>query len=218
MAFTRAHAWYAGAAAGAVGVLAAGYLVLVSPQMNNASDISTQVDTVNKSNQRAELQIAALKREYANLPELEGKVASIRVHLPTTPQEPTLLRQLSALASQSGVKLISTQVAPPQAMSLVPTAASGAKAVQAPGTLSQIGLGIQITGSFAQTRSFLNKLENLPRSVLVTALDISRQGDGASASYSLTTTITARTFMASDQASAATTTTPAAGTTGTSAS
>jgi len=216
MAFTRAHVWYAGAAAGAVGVLAAGYLLLVAPQTTNANDINAQADTVARSNQRTELQIAELKHEYANLPDLQAKVASIRVHLPTTPQEPTLLRELSALASQSGVKLVSTQVAPPQAMALVATATTGAKAVQTPGTLSQIGLGISITGSFAQTRSFLNKLENLPRSVLVTGIDVARTGD-TSANFTLTSTITARTFMASD-ASSASTTTQAAGSIGTSAS
>ena len=226
MAFKATQAWYAGAALGAVGVLAVGYLALVSPQISSAADVTAQKNTVTAANDKTELQIALLKRQFSTLPDLEAKVASMRVHLPTSPQEPTLLRQISALASDTHITLVSVQVSPPQATSSAVGAAG--TSVQTPGTLSQIGLNLQVTGSFANTRSFLNKLENLPRFVLVSGLNITRQGGsstpatGSSSSsnsdYTLSTSITARTFMVGDQTGGGTTTastTPAAGTTGT---
>jgi Tfp pilus assembly protein PilO len=228
MAFKATQAWYAGAALGAVGVLAAGYMLLVSPQLSNAADVSAQKDTVTAANNVTEGQIAALKKQFSTLPDLEAKLASMRVHMPTAPQEPTLLRQLSAIASDTGVTLSNAAFSPPAAMAGA-TTTSGAASVQAPGTLSQIALNIQVNGSFAQTRAFLMRLETLPRFVLVTGVNVTRNGGSssttsgsgaASSSYTLATTITARTFMVGDQsgaaaAAASTTTTTAGGTTAT---
>jgi Tfp pilus assembly protein PilO len=231
MAFKATQAWYAGAALGAVGVLAAGYMALVSPQLSNASDVTAQKDTVTAANAVTEGQIAMLKKQFSNLPDLEAKLASMRVHMPTSPQEPTLLRQLSAIAADTGVKLTGATFSAPQAMNAA-SATGGAAAVQTPGTLSQIGLNIQVTGSFAQTRAFLMRLETLPRFVLVTGVNVTRNGgssssstgsgssSSSSSSYALGTTISARTFMVGDQsgaaaAAASTTTTTAGGTTAT---
>lgn len=228
MAFKATQAWYAGAALGAVGVLGAGYLLLVSPQLSNASDVTAQKDTVAASNVRAEAQLASLKQQFAGLPDLEAKVASMQVHLPTAPEEPTLLRQLSSIASSTGVKIVSAGFTAPQP--LTQTSTTGAAAVTTPGTLSQIGLNVQVTGTFAQTRSFLLQVETLPRYVLVTGINVSRTGGGATQSGSssastssssantLTTAITARTFMVGDAsggAATSTTTSSGAGTAGT---
>jgi Tfp pilus assembly protein PilO len=230
MAFKATQAWYAGAALGAVGVLGAGYLLLVSPQLSSAADVTTQKNTVTHANDMAEGQIASLKQQFATLPDLQAKLASMRVHLPTAPEEPTLLRQLSAIAAASGVKLTNATFSPPQAMTQTVGSATGTAAVEVPGTLSQIGLSLQVTGSFAQTRAFLQQVEVLPRFVLVTGVNVARSGgtttpgagtttsSSSSSSYSLATTITARTFMVGDQsgnAATSTTTTSAAGTTGT---
>ena len=215
MAFTATHAWYGGAALAAVGVLGAGYLVLVSPQLTNASDITTQTASVTQGNQREQMQIALLKKQYADLPTLDGQVAAIRTKLPSTPEEPVLLRQLSAVAAINGVTLQSVQFQPPTAMG----AAGGggaATSVQAPGVLSQIGLGLTIQGSFVQTRAFLTAIETMPRAVLITGLDVTRQGDTGS-TYLLASNITARTFMAGDTNAAPTTTSGAAGSTTTAA-
>ena len=202
MAITLAHRWYAGAAAASVGVLAAGYFLLVSPQQSSASDISAQAANAEQANVAAQRQVDALKAQYQDLPALESQVAVIRTRLPQTPEEPTLLRSISALAKSSGVKLASIGVQTPVA--LVP-GASGNK-------VSQLPLSLDITGSFANTRLFLNGIEGMQRSMLVTGLAITRAtstGDtGPSTSPGgIHTVITARVFTASAE------TTPSVGTT-----
>jgi len=212
MAITVAQRWYAGAAAASLGVLAAGYFLLVSPQQSSASDISAQATTVEQANVAAEHQVEALKAEYQDLPALQSQVAVIRTRLPQSPEEPTLLRTISALASSSGVKLASIGLQTPAVLA---GAAGGAP-------VSQLPLSLDVTGSFANTRLFLNGIESMQRSMMVTGLSITRASANGAANVStgtptdgIHTVITARVFTASTGTTPTvglTTTTGAAGT------
>ncbi len=214
MAITAAHRWYAGAAATSVGVLAVGYFLLVSPQQSNASDITTQTGAVESANVAAQGQIDALKAQYPDLPQLQAQVAAIRARIPQSPQEPALLRSISALAKSSGVSLVSVQAQAPTPVG-GPVAGSTATAGSA---VSQIPLTIEVTGSFANTRLFLNGIESMRRSMLVTGLDVSRQGESADAAATassvnvIRTVVSARIFMASASAVPAVSGVTAAGT------
>jgi Tfp pilus assembly protein PilO len=190
-----AQKWYAGAAVASIGVLAGGYFLLVSPQQSNASDIATQTQVVASSNVATEAQIATLKAQYADLPSLQSQVAVIRNRLPQTPNEPTLLRSLSALATSSGVVLTTVQAQTPTPMVAGVTSGTATSALGAPGQVSQLPLSITVTGTFTNTRLFLNGLESMPRAMLVTGLDISRDSSTATVN-NISTVVTARVFMA----------------------
>ena len=188
MSITLAQRWYAGAAAASVAVLAAGYFLLVSPQPSNASDISAQAATVEQANAAAQQQVEALKAQYQDLPALQSQVAVIRTRLPQSPEEPTLLRTISALAKSSGVKLASIGVQTPVAVAAV---AGGAQ-------VSQLPLSLDVTGTFANTRLFLNGIEGMQRSMLVTSINISRATTpGSGNADGIHTVIAARVFTAS---------------------
>jgi Tfp pilus assembly protein PilO len=213
MAISAATRWYAGAAAASLGVLAAGYLLLVSPQQSNAADTTTQSAAVETANVAAQSKIDALKAEFKDLPTLQGQVAAIRTRIPAAPQEPTLLRSLQSLARSSGVELVSVQVNTP-----VP-AAAGAAATSA-STLSQIPITLEVTGSFANTRLFLTGIENMRRSMLVTGLTVTRQAADPAATTAagriggVRSVLAAKIFMSSAAATptvgaAQTTTSPA---------
>jgi Tfp pilus assembly protein PilO len=217
MAIGAAQKWYIGAAAASAAVLGAGWFLLVSPQYSTADEINAQAQTVQSANQATELQIAALKAEYKDLPAVQSQVAAIRTRIPQTPNEPSLIRTLTAAANASGVTMKSVSFqAPAPVAGVAANAATGTAGglLANPGQVNQIGLAIQISGSFADTRMFLNKLEGMQRAMLVTALDISRsEGDGQTSE--LTTAIQARAFMAnpgtvSSSATTTTTTAPAA--------
>jgi Tfp pilus assembly protein PilO len=201
MAITVAHRWYAGAAAASVGILGAGYFLLVSPQQATAADTTAQAATVEQNNRQAQAQIDVLKAEYKDLPTIQGQVAAIRTRIPQSPQEPTLLRTLSALAKSSGVALVSLEVQAPTAVSTAP--ATGAAAAGSAGTLSQIPVNIQVSGTYANTRLFLTGLESMRRSMLVTGLVVTRQAADASGTTTaarlggVQTAITAKIFMSS---------------------
>ena len=171
MAISAATKWYAGAAAASLGILAAGYLLLVSPQQSGAADTTARAASVEQSNVAAQQKIDALKIQFKDLPTLQGQVAAIRTRIPAAPQEPTLLRTLSALAKSSGISLVSVDVRTPTVV-----AAAGATTAQttAAATLSEIPLSLEITGSYANTRLFLTGLESMPRSLLVTGVAMTR--------------------------------------------
>ena len=180
-------------------VLLAGWFLLVSPQRASADDIATQADSQVSANQLAENKIKALKLEYQNLPTLQAELAIVATHIPQAANMPGLLRTLSEAARASGVKLTSLTPANP-----VPLDSAGATGgLAAPGQVNVIPLTMQITGPFANTRLFMNRLEGMPRSFLVTGLTIARDSAATgsttastSAPGTLVSTITGRVFAA----------------------
>jgi Tfp pilus assembly protein PilO len=204
MAISATQKWYAAAAGASVAVLAGGWFLLVSPQQSNAADITSQADAVTNTNHTTELQIAALKAQFKNLPQLQSDVAAIRTRIPQTPNEPTLLRALSTLAKSSGVKLTNLQVQTPAPVAGAPAVATtpGTNPLAAPGQVTAIPLQIEIKGTFADTRLFLNGLENMSRSMLVTGLDIIRDSSPTGGN-AIKTNVASRIFMANPGAVAA---------------
>jgi Tfp pilus assembly protein PilO len=194
MAISPTQKRYLAAGGASLTVLAAGWFLLVSPQQSSAADISAQTEAVSSQNQTTEAQIASLKAQFKNLPQLQTQVAAIRVKLPENPSQPSLLRAISAVAKSSGVKLVSIQMAAPQL--LTGGATSTTAATTAAGSVSQLPTNMEVTGTYAQTKLFLLSLENMQRAILVTGLDMQRDS-ADSTTTSIRSTITARTFMAS---------------------
>ncbi|MFN8167186.1 MAG: type 4a pilus biogenesis protein PilO [Candidatus Nanopelagicales bacterium] len=200
MAVSTTTKWYAGAAAASVAVIGAGWFLLVSPQKTSAEEITAQAQNVAQRNATTESEIAALKAEFKDLPQLQSQVAAIRTRIPSALSEPSLLRTLSANAKKSGLNLVSMQFQAPQPITSGTVAgaeAGGGNPFSAPGQVSQLPVAIQVAGSFADMRMYLNSLETMQRAMLVTGVDITRasaaDGNGASG---ITGTITARVFMA----------------------
>lgn len=220
MRFDGPVKWYLGAGLAAVLVLVAGWFLLVSPQMSNASDIAAQAQQQDDSNARQEAQIAQLQAQYKTLPDLQAKLALIQTHLPDTPQIPGLLRNLSAAAATTGVSLQSVSPGSPAPVG----ATSTAKNTKITG-LAEVPLSMTIQGQFANVKAFLAALETMPRSVLVTGVNISRGTGGtntgavpSATSSALSATITAKVFTAPAATSAPATSTTTTATTTTSGS
>lgn len=210
MRFDGAKKWYAAAALASVLMLVAGWLLLVSPQRQNAEDIGVQADAQLATNQVTQTKINALKAQYSNLPTLQKQLALVQTHMPQTPNEPSLLRLLTAAAKAAGVELVSVTPAPPTP--LVSTGAAGKSTSTAPdlsaaGTVGVISLAIKVKGQFANTRLFLSNIEAMPRSLLVTNLSIARDDQAGKPDGpppgTLDTTITGRVFTANPGQAAA---------------
>jgi Tfp pilus assembly protein PilO len=219
--------WYGGAALAAVLVLLAGYFLLVSPTRSTADEVSAQVQAQNDANDATQLRIDALKAQYKNLPDLQKDLAALQTHLPTTPQMPALLRSLSTAAARSGVTLVSVTPANPTALSTNGQAAGPLTSANAsaPGAVSDYPVAIAIQGNFANVKLFMASLEAIPRSVLVTGLNVTRAGESqggvdasSTANGALKAMISAHVFSATPGSAVApaqtTTTTTTAGATG----
>jgi len=219
--------WYGAAALSAVLVLLAGYFLLVSPARSNAEEITVAAQAQTDANTALQARIDQLKAQYKDLPDLQKDLAALQTHLPTTPQMPALLRSLSAAASRSGVVLVSVTPANPTALSTNGQASGPITAANtgAPGAVSDYPLAIAIQGNFANVKLFMASLEALPRSVLVTGLNVTRAGEAqggtdatSTADGALKAMISAHVFSATPGSAVApaqtTTTTTTAGATG----
>ena len=196
MSVGRAARWYIAAGVSAVLVLVAGWFLLVSPQRATAEEIRLSVDAQEQTNRATEAQIATLKAQFKDLPELQKQTAAIRSKMPTTPGMASLLRQLSTLAKTSGVKLVA--VTPAQPTPLLAGAAGSSASLDAPGQVNQVPVSVAVTGRFANVRLFLSGVEKMQRAMLVTGLSIARD-DSASESApgnQLKVDLTSRVFIA----------------------
>jgi len=195
-----AKAWYAGAALAAALVMIAGWFFLISPQQGQAAEIQATADAKSGNIQSLQLQLAKLKADSKNLPNLQKQAAALRSHLPSTPNMPALLRDISAQATASGVSLVGVTPQQPTRLSAIPNqgAASGASSLTGSGQVNEIPLTIQITGNFAQVRTFLTDIEKMQRSILLTDVDITRADatQDVAGSKELKATLSGRTFMA----------------------
>ena len=210
MTVGRAARWYLAAGLSAVLVLVAGWFLLVAPQRATAEETQLQAESKEATNLATEQQIASLKAQYKDLPDIEKQTAAIRTKLPQSPAMPSLIRQLSSLAKSSGVTLVS--VAPQTPVPL--TDVGGAQATLAtPGQVNQIPLSIQVVGRFANVRLFLSGVERLDRAVLLTGVTIKRSetAEDSASTGALEVDLSGRTFMANKgvapKPAAATTTT-----------
>jgi Tfp pilus assembly protein PilO len=129
-----------------------------------------------------------LKAQAQDLPKQEAFLAQIRRQLPDNPALPTLIRNLTSAAGKSGVELTSltpelpVAVLAPVAVVAAPTAttapADEGSAAPAPvaappaPTLYQVPITVKTSGSYFETEQFLNKLEGLKRSFLVTGFSL----------------------------------------------
>lgn len=217
MSVGRAARWYIAAGLSAVLVLVAGWFVLVAPQRATAEETQLTAESKEAANLSTEQQIASLKAQYKDLPDIEKQTAAIRSKLPQSPSMPSLIRQLSALAKTSGVVLVA--VAPQTPVALTEVAAGpGQGSLATPGQVNQIPLTIKVTGRFANVRLFMSGVERLDRAVLITDVTIKRDeaSEDSAATNTLEVDLSGRTFMANKGVApaAATTTSTTEGSTG----
>jgi Tfp pilus assembly protein PilO len=221
---------------GCLGVLAAGWFLLVSPKNTEAADLRSQADTQVGSNATLETQLASLKARAKELPKQQAKLAAIAARIPDNPALPAVVRALTTAATSNGVELISLTPAPPAvvgaataAAPAAPAAPGAAPAAPAAGTtagqLAQIGLTLNVIGGYFQVEKFIAAIENLPRSMRITTVSIAPGANplkkaGSSSvddGKTLSATITGQVYMAANRPPALAVTIPGQTVTGTGA-
>src|SRR4051794_20139182 len=85
-----------------VGVLAAGWFLMVSPQRSHASELRTQAATQQQSTASLQTQVAQLKQQAKDKPAQQRTLMKIATQIPDNPQLPTLIRDLTAAAHDAG--------------------------------------------------------------------------------------------------------------------
>jgi len=237
--------WSLLAAVLVIAILAAGWFLLVSPKRSEAAGLREQAVSQEDANARLLQQLEVLKAQQAELPKKRAELAVMRAQIPDNPALPTLIRDLTAAGRKVGASIDSMAPAVPvPAVAATPVApvtttetttestgeestTPAAPAAPPAPSLYQVPLTLNVTGSYFELEQFVNKLEGLKRSFLVTGFTLS-PASGADTSATGTTTepnapapgdltlaLQGRVFLAPTTAPAATTQPAPAATTAT---
>jgi Tfp pilus assembly protein PilO len=205
------------------------YFLLWSPQGKKIDAAEERRETAEQTNDDLEVTLARLEDLEARRPELEDQLAQLRRAVPDQPQLARFFLSAHEAAGSSGVELKTVTPTRPAADATATTAApattsttaasgSGDAATTAttapagPAAPSAINVTMVVDGGYFQVLDFLNRVDDMPRVVVVDSLDIGaiEGADAETPSGDLTATITARMFTGAQPTDA----TGAAGTTG----
>lgn len=180
---SRTRTWSAATAGICVLLTVAAWFLLIGPKRAEAADLRDQTVAQDQANDQTRLRIQQLKAQYAELPAKQAELAVIKQQLPDNPALPTLIRTLTAMADASGVTLVSLAPAPPALFvnaagpvtpvaAPAPTPAPGttpapgvapaAGTAPAAGSTAQllgIATSVVITGDYASSTLFVQKLQ-----------------------------------------------------------
>jgi Tfp pilus assembly protein PilO len=214
-----------------VGILAASWFLLVSPKRSSASEIRGKATAQQASNDALVQQLNELKAQSLDLPKQKAQLAVMRKQIPDNPALPTLVRDLTAAGKRVGVQVLSIKPGTPTAatVAVAPAPVAATDTTAADGTtdgtpattgtpttptvvapaaapLYVLPLGLTITGSYFEVEQFINKLEGMQRTFLLTAFDLKPLGSstttaGSTATDGLTLNVTGQVFLSPNVAS-----------------
>ena len=202
--------WVALTVVGCLGIMAAGWFLLVSPKRTEAAEIRDQAVAQEATNAGLRTQLEVLQAQAKDLPKKQADLARVAAKIPDNPGMPGLIRALTAAGTSAGVQLVSVTpgapapvaVAAPVAGAPAPDAAAAAPAAPAPaaadpnapaaagpaGSLAEIPVALNVVGGYFEVSQFLANLENLPRAYRVTGLTLAPGSSPTSTSKEKTST------------------------------
>jgi len=176
-------------------LLAAGFFLLVKPKKSQIQTINAQTASEQSSNATLKSQIAMLQQQQAGLVGKQVVLREVAQRIPSDPEVPSLIRQLTQIETGTGVDVVSITPGAPTApvAAAAPVAATstaaGGSATLHPGstaaaTYQTIPITLSVQGNYSQMVTFFDKLENLQRLYLVKSLTLAptKAGGGSSAS------------------------------------
>jgi len=182
-----------------VGILAASWFLLVSPKRSDAAGLRNDAAKQKVSNDALVQSLNELKAQSLDLPKAKAELAVLGKQIPDNPALPTLIRDLSAAGKKVGVSVVSMKpsspiaavVTAPVAVVAPPATTTEGTATPAPGDSTSTGtaatpvaeapvaaalyvlpLSLEITGSYFEVEQFINKLEGMQRTFLLTAFTL----------------------------------------------
>lgn len=158
-----------------VAVAAAGWFLLISPQRSHANSLRTQAAQAQQNNDMLAAQVAQHRAQEKQLPQKEALLAELQSRVPSDPQLPSLVRELSSAADSAGVSLVSLSPATPSAVTQTAAPAAGttkgataATPALPTGSLASISIQMNVVGGYFNLEQFFSNLESLPRALRVT--------------------------------------------------
>ena len=149
----------------------------------------------------AQSQAADLRVRLSRLQDLQqgatlrrSQLETLRVAVPDQPNLAQFILDANDAATHAGIDFLSVSPAPPAATTAVATSTAG-KPAQGAGP-SSISIGMNITGGYFQILDFMNRLNDLPRIVVIDSINVTgANGATATPGGGLTVSLQGRMFM-----------------------
>jgi Tfp pilus assembly protein PilO len=164
------------AGAGILGMIAVWYVMLFSPQGSQLSAANSRLDAARQRQTVLRAQLRAVQTAKTAPSTIQAQIDALKQAIPNAPDLAGFIDAANAAASGSGVDFLS--LAPSQ-----PSASKGA-------AVSDLKLSMNVKGSYFQVIDFINRLDSLPRLLVVDGLNLTGDKTG-----SVSAQITARVFV-----------------------
>jgi Tfp pilus assembly protein PilO len=184
---TRIQQWAAGTAVALVVIVAAGWFLAISPQKHKVSNLGSQATGQEQANVGLHATLAELTAKMSAVPSEQAAVQAVTQKIPSDPEMPAYVRELTTIAGQTGVELVSIAPSVPApvtvAAATVPVATASASAATddaatpaapaAPAvSLQSIPVALTVDGGYFQIQQFTAALQRLGRSTVVTSVSM----------------------------------------------
>lgn len=165
---------------GAVAVILLWYAMLWRPQSSDLSDAKARQRSAAAQNRLLRLQKAQLEESGSNRPALESRLAALKVAVPDAPNLAEFILDTNDAAAASGIDVVSITPTPPAADDTSDT--------------PSMHVQLDVTGGYFQVIDFLNRLDQLPRIIVIDTLTVTADPE-ASGPPELTASIGGRLFL-----------------------
>lgn len=201
MGRAKTSTWVTGAVFVALMVLALGWFLAISPQLDRASQAREETEAARQQNVVQTQRLATLRQQYEEIDSYKAELAAIHQQIPTTGQMPALVREVNAAAQRSSVTVLSVLpgtpetffAAAPSQPTVQPEASDAGDAESeasddapapvaggAPGVDGMVAVPVQVTvlGSYDAARTFVAELQTgIDRLFVVTTFDVTGQDE-----------------------------------------
>lgn len=161
--------------AGILAMIAIWYVMLFSPQGSALSAANGRLDAARERQTELRAQLRALQTAKTAPSAIQAQINTLKQAVPSTPDLAGFIDATNSAATASGVDFLS----------LAPSQPSVGKAA-----VTELKLSLAVKGSYFQVVDFINRLNGMPRLVVVDGLNLTGDKTGA-----LSAQINARMFM-----------------------
>lgn len=179
------------AGVGLVVVIALVFVFLIRPVSSDIAAVKKQTEDARTQESTLRVQLRALQQARANATDIAARLAKFDLLLPGTSDIPAFIRQVQDASNLSGIQLTSIAPSPPTPLAAGP----GVDPVVTGKGVFTLNVVLQVSGGFFRLESFLQRLENLQRVVMVSNMSISPTVEADTGLFTLNSTITLQMFV-----------------------
>jgi Tfp pilus assembly protein PilO len=173
-----------------VAIIILWFVALYGPQSSALSDARKRTDQATQEGATLRDQLTRLQQSRRDQPLKQSQLETLRVAVPDDPNLAQFILDANDAASRAGIDFLSITPTPPSAAgqpATTPTTAAGGAGVPvgAAATPVPIRIAMTATGGYFQVLDFVNRLNRLPRIVVVDSLNVAGQGGAAQLSVTM---------------------------------